>query len=180
MAVPAPAVAAIVDPQHRPAAINAVEYVPHVRLYAARRRASASPRHGVHVFPNDLVATVEHGGGADGAWGRVPDGWEWGLVCAPAASSAPLLDADEGEVTAKLWTEARRLDPQLFPLDTADVVQLIRWRHAVPLVRPGYFGALSGLRQRPPLVFAGDWLVQPCVEGAVRSGLTAASCFSGA
>jgi predicted NAD/FAD-dependent oxidoreductase len=107
----------------------------------------------------------------------VPDDWEWALVCAPAAASGPLLDAPDDEVTHRLWDAATKIDPRLFDLDSAEVVQLIRWRHAVPAVGPGYFARLAGFAQRPPLVFAGDWLVQPCVEGAVRSGDAAAACF---
>lgn len=177
VAVPAPVAATIVDAEHVPRWIGNVDYAPHVRLYAARRSSVDRPRCGVHVFPNDLVATVERGTGRHGAWGRVPDDWEWGLVCAPAATSAPLVDADPGEVTKRLWDAAQEIDPHLFDLDSADVVQLIRWRHAVPIARPGHFGRIQALRQHPPLVFAGDWLGQPCVEGAVRSGIAAAACF---
>ena len=71
VAVPAPVAAAMVAKADRPAWIDDVDYVPHVRLYAARRN-TRSDRSGIHVFPNDLVATVEVGGGALGAWGRVP------------------------------------------------------------------------------------------------------------
>jgi predicted NAD/FAD-dependent oxidoreductase len=178
VAVPAPVAAALVAAEHRPRWLDDVAYVPHVRLYAARpgRRADRS---GIHVFPNDLVATVELGGGALGAWGQVPEDWEWALVCAPAAASGPLLDAPADEVEQQLWAAATAIDPRLFSLDDAEVVELIRWRHAVPAVHPGYFGRASSLVQRPPLVFAGDWLVQPCVEGAVRSGNAAAACFTG-
>ena len=80
-------------------------------------------------------------------------------------------------MTQRLWEAARTIEPRLFSLDDAEIVQLIRWRHAVPAVHPGYFTRLRSFTQRPPLVFAGDWLVQPCVEGAVRSGNAAASCF---
>jgi protoporphyrinogen/coproporphyrinogen III oxidase len=176
VAVPAPVAASMVGTEHRPAWIDDVEYVPHVRLYAARR-GTRTDRSGIHMFPNDLVATVELGGGALGAWGHVPADWEWALVCAPAASSEPLLDAPAEEVTQRLWAAACTIDPRVFSLDDADVVQLIRWRHAVPAVAPGYFTRLRSFTQRPPVIFAGDWLVQPCVEGAVRSGNTAASCF---
>jgi monoamine oxidase len=48
----------------------------------------------------------------------------------------------------------------------------------VPAVGPGYFRRVRSFAQRPPIVFAGDWLVQPCVEGAVRSGIDAARCFT--
>ena len=114
-----------------------------------------------------------------GAWGQVPADWEWALVCAPAASSASLLDEPADQVTQRLWEQHRRSIPVSSRLDDAEIVQLIRWRYAVPAVHPGYFNRLQSFTQRPPLVFAGDWLVQPCVEGAVRSGNAAASCFIG-
>ncbi|HWL45488.1 MAG TPA: FAD-dependent oxidoreductase [Ilumatobacter sp.] len=178
VAVPAPVAAGLVAADHRPAWLDDVRYVPHVRLYAARRGIGPA-RSGVHVFPNDLVATVELGGGRFGAWGQVPDDWEWALVCAPAAASGALLDLPEGEVRDRLWQAATAIDPRLFRLDQADVVQLVRWRHAVPDVGPGYFGRIAAFRQSPPIVFAGDWLVQPCVEGAVRSGNAAAAAVTG-
>jgi len=179
VAVPAPVACGLVADRDRPDWLPDVGYVPHVRLYAARR-AIGPARSGIHVFPNDLVATVELGGGRFGAWGQVPDDWEWALVCAPAAASAPLVDAAEDEVKGRLWEAAAHIEPRLFRLEDADVVQLIRWRHAVPDVRPGYHSRVAGLRQRPPVVFAGDWLVQPCVEGAVRSGNAAAGALLGA
>ncbi|MET0908462.1 MAG: FAD-dependent oxidoreductase, partial [Ilumatobacteraceae bacterium] len=176
VAVPAAVAATLVDPAHRPAWLEDVRYVAHVRLYAARRGTGPS-RSGIHVFPNDLVATVEQGPGREGSWGQVPDGWQWALVCAPAAASAELVDADPDEVRRRLWAAATEIDPRLFPLETADVVQLIRWPRAVPDVGPGDHARLATFRQRAPLVFAGDWLVQPCVEGAVRSGIAAAAVF---
>jgi predicted NAD/FAD-dependent oxidoreductase len=179
IAVPSPVAVTLLSDGDRPDWLDEVGYVPHVRLYAARR-ATGTMRSGIHVFPNDLVATVELGGGRFGAWGQVPDDWEWALVCAPAAASAPLLDAPVDEVQDRLWEAASAIDPRLFRLAEADVLQLIRWRHAVPDVRPGYHRRLTRLVQRPPIVFAGDWLAQPCVEGAVRSGNTAAEVLIGA
>lgn len=173
LATPAPIANELLAADLRPSALADVRYVPHVRLYAARR-GSGPGRSGVHVFPNDLVATVEFGAGKFGAWGQVPKDWAWGLVCAPAATSGPLLDEPDEVVIDRLWSNARRIDPRLFSLERADVVQLIRWEHAVPLVDPGYYERLRRIESRPPIVFAGDWLVQPCVEGAVRSGEAAA------
>ena len=173
VAVPAPVAARIVAESDRPAALAEVGYVPHVRVYAARHRPGGE-RIGWHVFPNELVATIEQGDGRHGSWGRVPPGWEWALVCAPAAASGPLLELSEQEATERLWAEASRLRPGLLPLAEADVVHLVRWEHAVPDVGVGYYARLAGLAQAPPIVFAGDWLQQPCVEGAVRSGLEAA------
>jgi oxygen-dependent protoporphyrinogen oxidase len=174
VAVPAPVASELLADELRPGVLADIRYVPHVRVYAARRGAGPG-RSGIHVFPNDLVATVEFGAGRFGAWGEVPDDWAWGLVCAPAATSGPLLDEPSDSVTERMWTLARRIDPRLFPLERADVVQLVRWPHAVPLVDPGYYHRLRRVPQRLPVVFAGDWLVQPCVEGAVRSGEAAAA-----
>ncbi|HEY6058143.1 MAG TPA: hypothetical protein VIV06_08925, partial [Candidatus Limnocylindrales bacterium] len=145
----------------------------HVRIYAARR-AAGQARSGIHVLPNELVATIELGGGRFGGWGQTPDDWEWALVCAPSASSAPLVDAPEDDVVERLWAEATRFDRRLFPLADAEIVRLIRWPHAVPVIEPGYLARLRSFRQAGPIVYAGDWLVQPCIEGAVRSGETAA------
>jgi predicted NAD/FAD-dependent oxidoreductase len=36
---------------------------------------------------------------------------------------------------------------------------------------------MAGYARRPPLVLAGDWTHQACVEGAVRSGEAAAAAF---
>jgi predicted NAD/FAD-dependent oxidoreductase len=107
----------------------------------------------------------------------VPDDWCWALVCSPASSSGPLIEADEAEVSSRLWAAATAIDPRLFDLDRADVVRLVRWPHAVPIVGRGYYRVIDALTQRPPIVYAGDWLVQPCIEGAVRSGEAAAARF---
>lgn len=179
VAVPAPVAASIVAPAHRPAVLDQVQYVPHVRLYAARHQPGGE-RVGVHIFPNDLVATVEQGDGRHGAWGEVPAGWEWALVCAPAASSGSLTEVSEQDATQALWSAAIAVHGDLFPLADADIVHLVRWRHAVPDVGVGYHARLATLAQGPPLVFAGDWLTQPCVEGAVRSGIEAARLLGAA
>lgn len=173
VATPAPVAATLVDRAGRPPILDEIGYVPHVRVYAARRGAGPA-RSGIHVFPNELVATVELGAGRFGAWGQVPENWSWALACAPGTASGPLLDLPTDEVIERIWAEARRVDPRVFPLERADVVHLVRWPHAVPDVRPGYHTRLAAFHQRPPIFYAGDWLVQPCVEGAVRSGDTAA------
>jgi predicted NAD/FAD-dependent oxidoreductase len=174
VAVPAPVAADLVD--DAPSVLAEVPYASHVRLYAARR-AAGPMRSSIHVFPNDLVATVEISSGRWGGWGHVPDDWCWALVCAPAATSGSLLELEPEKAIERLWTEATAIDPRLFDLDRADLVHLVRWPHAVPIVDPGYYGRLQGLPQRRPIVYAGDWLVQPCVEGAVRSGEAAAAAL---
>jgi len=176
VAVPAP-LAAEIAPDHPGAAVlRQVRYAPHIRLYAARH-SDGPPRTGIHAFPNTTVATVELGPGRDGAWGHVPEGWQWELICAPAASSGPLLALSDEEASARLWQEAHRIDARIFPLEEAEVRLLVRWERAVPIVDPGYYSRLAAFPQQPPIVFCGDWLVQPCVEGAVRSGELAASAL---
>lgn len=174
VAVPAPVAAQLVQGAHP--CLHELRYASHVRLYAARR-AAGPPRSSIHLFPNDTVATVEIGAGRWGGWGGVPDDWCWALICAPAAASGPLLARSADEVTAQLWATATAIEPRLFDLDTADIVHLVRWPHAVPVVDRGYYGRLGRLTQAAPVVYAGDWLVQPCVEGAVRSGEAAAARF---
>ncbi len=176
VAVPAPVAARIVAREALPTAVADIEYAPHVRLYLARRGIGL-PRSGIHAFPNETVATVELGSGGDGSWGRVPVGWEWALLCAPAASSGRLLDLSDEDLAAELWEAGSRIDGRLFPLASAEIVHIVRWRHAVPRVGVGYHARIRQIQQRPPIVFAGDWLVQPCVEGAVRSGIAAAAMF---
>ena len=100
-----------------------------------------------------------------------------GLVCAYGPASGALLDRPAGDVTRELWDAGRAAVPELFSLDQAGVVQLIRWEWAVPMMTPGHYTRRAGYQRRPPLVLAGDWTHQACVEGAVRSGETAAAAF---
>ena len=127
VAVPAPVAVGIVAAEALPAAVAGVEYAPHVRLYLARQGVGP-PRSGIHAFPNETVATVEMGAGGDGSWGRVPAGWEWALICAPAASSGRLLELPDDELAATLWEAGSRIDSRLFPLESAEIRHLVRWR----------------------------------------------------
>jgi predicted NAD/FAD-dependent oxidoreductase len=58
------------------------------------------------------------------------------------------------------------------------VVHLMRWPWALPIMGPGHYTRLAAWRQRPPLVLAGDWTREACVEGAIRSGEAAAAVFA--
>jgi predicted NAD/FAD-dependent oxidoreductase len=60
------------------------------------------------------------------------------------------------------------------------VIHLMRWRWAVPTMAPGHYRRLASHVHRPPVVFAGDWMKEACVEGAVRSGEAAAAAFGSA
>ena len=75
LALPAPVAAGLLE--GAPSWLADVPYAPHVRLYAARRAAGPT-RSSIHVFPNDVVATVELGAGRWGALGRGASGVDLG------------------------------------------------------------------------------------------------------
>lgn len=174
LAVPAPVASRLLG-EAAPPALSEVPYVPHVRAYVARPTRTSVPRSSVHIFPNDTVATVERGMGGEPAWGRVPEGWEWALVCAPSASSQHLIDLPRDELLDTLFTTAAELTGEAIPWREFEVVHLVRWSQAVPVVDVGYYSRLESIDRRAPIALAGDWCDQPCVEGAVRSGYRAAS-----
>jgi predicted NAD/FAD-dependent oxidoreductase len=99
------------------------------------------------------------------------------LACAFGPASDALLDVSEDEAKRALWADSLAVAPGLFTLDQADVVHVIRWRWAVPIMSAGHYRALATYERKPPLVLAGDWTHQACVEGAVRSGEAAAAAF---
>jgi hypothetical protein len=139
---------------------------PHVRLCAAPGRRAGPQQH--PRVPERRVGDGQNSGLAAGGWGEVPPEWTWALVCAPAAGSgAPWPWA--AEATALLWSKARQIDP-----GSSTVVS--RCRAADPVGarrasrRTGYYRRLWV--RMSPRHLAGDWLVQPCVEEAVRSGET--------
>lgn len=176
MAVPAPAATRIMATQSdlAPDWLDEVRYAPQVRVYAARR-SSDDAQFGTHLLPPTALFSVEHFSGRHGAWGACPPDWEWGLACTFGATCASLLDLPADQVNQQLWDEARTIDPTLFTLEQADVVHSIRWEWAVPIFAPGHYSRLAAFQQSPPVVFAGDWMNNACVEGAVRSGEAAAA-----
>lgn len=158
-----------------PSWISEVTYAPHFRVYAAiRGEVERADIHPLEV--GEPVATISRGP-AGRLWGTVPDGWGAALIGSCGPWSGELIAAGDAEATERLWGRAREIDPDLFELDLAEVVTPIRWPESVPIFAPGHFRRIKSFRQRPPVVFAGDWLVQPCVEGAVRSGIGAARVF---
>jgi oxygen-dependent protoporphyrinogen oxidase len=175
LAAPAPAAARIMASaqEYAPPWLDAVRYAPQVRVYAARR-TTEDARFGVHLLPPTDLFSVEHYSGRHGAWGACPPDWQWGLVCTYGATCDRFLEKPEAEVVADLWRQGRAVAPDLFTLEDADVIHFIRWQWAVPIMAPGHYRRLAVFQNRPPVVFAGDWMKQACVEGAVRSGNAAA------
>jgi oxygen-dependent protoporphyrinogen oxidase len=176
LAMPAPAIAQVLVPDAQPAWLSEVRYAAHVRLYAARRDA-ADANFGVHITPPDRLFSIEYFSGRRGAWGACPPDWQWALACAFGPASDPLLDVPEEAAKRVLWDDSLAVTPGLFDLAQADVVHLIRWQWAVPIMALGHYRALAAYARKPPIVLAGDWTHQACVEGAVRSGEAAAAAF---
>jgi protoporphyrinogen/coproporphyrinogen III oxidase len=181
LAIPAPAAARLLAGQldAAPPWLAAMRYAPQVRVYAARPVADDAAV-GFHMVPPELAFSVEFYSGRHGAWGACPPDWQWGLVCAYGPASQALLDQPADRVTQELWQAGRAAAPELFALEQAAVVHLIRWEWAVPMIEAGHYTHLAGYVRRPPLVLAGDWTEQACVEGAVRSGEAAAAAFGSA
>lgn len=156
-----------------PGWFDQVQYAPHFRVYASI--SSDLGRADIHPIDNDsAVATISRGP-AGRLWGVIPENRSAALVGTSGEWGKDLIEAKDGK--ERLWKRAREIDPELFELEEASLVEVIRWNEAVPVFSPGHFGRVASLKQKPPLIFAGDWLVQPCIEGAVRSGLTAANIF---
>jgi oxygen-dependent protoporphyrinogen oxidase len=178
LAMPAPAAARLLadQPEAAPAWLAEVRYAPQVRVYAARPVA-ADAAVGVHIVPPGQVFSVEFYSGRRGAWGACPPDWQWGLVCAYGPASGALMARPAAEAARELWEAGRAAVPELFGLEQAAVVHTIRWEWAVPIMAPGHYTRMAGYARRPPLVLAGDWTHQACIEGAVRSGEAAAAAF---
>jgi protoporphyrinogen/coproporphyrinogen III oxidase len=178
VAAPAPAAARMLAhaTEYVPAWIDEVAYAPEVRVYAARPCAD-DVAVGMRLVPPDPLFSVEWFSGRHGAWGACPPDWQWALACVYGPASGALLDQPDDALTRDVWERARTVVPELFTLDQAEVVQLIRWEWAIPILQPGHYTRLSQYERRPPIVLAGDWTEQACVEGAVRSGEAAAAAF---
>ncbi len=153
-----------------------INYAGQCRLYLAMP-GSAPARIHKRPLPMGLLASVEWQSGSDGAWGACPPGWQWALICANEAYNSRLIELPDFEVSERLWKAAADIVPGLPPLDVWKVKHVVKWRNAVPTMAPGHFSRMAAYTRRPPIVFAGDWTHQACVEGAVRSGEAAAEAF---
>lgn len=178
LAVPAPAALRILatQPELAPAWLGDVKYAPQVRVYAARQ-TNEDAHFGVHILPPTDLFSVEWYSGRHGAWGACPPDWQWALVCTYGATCAKFLGREAETVQRDLWQQAQAIVPELFNLDQAAVVHYMGWQWAVPIMHPGHYRNLATFQNRPPVVFAGDWMNNACVEGAVRSGEAAAAAF---
>lgn len=180
LAVPAPRAANIVAPDLQPRWLSGISYAGQCRLYLARPAQIDTPTIHRRPLPMTTIASVEMQPGSAGAWGSSPADVDWLLVCGNEAHNEDFLAMDDETLTQSLWEAAKKIAPEIFELDEATVHHLVRWQHAVPTMPPGHFTAMAQYERQPPLVFAGDYTEQACVEGAVRSGERAAAAFGNA
>jgi protoporphyrinogen/coproporphyrinogen III oxidase len=179
-AVPAPVLLEIGDglPDSLASWLRGVRYRPSLSLALLLDRP-AGPRYFGLSFPRGenkhvIAVAVQENKGVD----LVPEGL--GLLLAlPTAESAPsLIDVESREVLDRMLPEIARA----FPGVRAQVrrARVHRWPVGMPIMYPGYLRHLGqfrdgGVEGSYPFCIAGDYLYGPNVEGAVSSGLDAAS-----
>lgn len=118
--------------------------------------------------PGDRIAAIAIQ--EEKATGLVPEG-KGALVVIPAPAEAERwADAEPREALERALPGLDRLLPSVRP--TIREARLIRFPHGVSIPEPGRLDRIGGAA--PGVVLAGDYLVAPTVEGAVRSGEQAA------
>lgn len=153
--------------------LESIEYVPSVRanLGYDRRSVLSAPLITIAGPGRHRISGISE----MSAWNpdRVPAGKEVVRISATASLSRELLDRDDQEVIVELINECNKLGIRVPNPEWTDVVSI---RDALVLPSPGHFRKTFRFVQRPrqQIHFAGDWLTGSTIEGAVRSGLTAA------
>lgn len=92
--------------------------------------------------------------------------------------SLQLLEEPDDVVAARAWHAVRQFNPQL-PVHHPEVVRIHRRRNAIPIPAVGRYRLAAEFQngQRPPVMFAGDYLATATIEGALQTGRIAADRF---
>lgn len=103
----------------------------------------------------------------------VPAGKELLAIHASGWRSAELLERDPSKVIAEVRGDAEDVFGRLAD---PDWIRLYTRTEGTVITRPGHFRRMASFLRRPRhrLLYAGDWLTGSTIEGAVRTGLTAA------
>ena len=104
----------------------------------------------------------------------LPPGREGVLVSFTDQLAREYMDRDDAAIEAEVWPRARQLCPAL--PERAELRAAFRHREAIPVPEVGRYKLAAQFQdaQRPPVVFAGDYLATATVEGALRTGRHAA------
>jgi protoporphyrinogen/coproporphyrinogen III oxidase len=90
-----------------------------------------------------------------------------------------MIDSTDDEIVQHLLTEFSQIGPE-FQVRNPEFTKVHRWPQALPLMDTGYFRRLNTFAQEQNvrddlIVFAGDYIGGPFIEGAVTSGMSAAN-----
>jgi protoporphyrinogen/coproporphyrinogen III oxidase len=103
----------------------------------------------------------------------VPAGKELLAIHATAWRSAELIEHDPSRIVSDLRADAEEVFGRLAD---PDWIRLYPRREGTVITPPGHYRRMAAFLRRPRkrLLYAGDWLTGSTIEGAVRTGLTAA------
>jgi oxygen-dependent protoporphyrinogen oxidase len=108
---------------------------------------------------------------------QVPPGRDLVTLYSSDLSSRELWERDEGDIRDAFRADLRQAGPA-YDLGEELFCRVYRWYHAIPDFSVGHFKRLKrfadGEIETGRVVFAGDYLGGPFVEGAITSGLDAA------
>jgi oxygen-dependent protoporphyrinogen oxidase len=108
---------------------------------------------------------------------QVPPGHDLVTLYSSDLSSRELWERDDGAIQEILRSDLRQAGP-VYDLGEGLFCRVYRWHHAIPDFDVGHFKRLKrfadGEIETGRVVFAGDYLGGPFVEGAITSGLDAA------
>lgn len=90
-----------------------------------------------------------------------------------------IIDSRDDEIVKHLLTDFSQIG-QEYQIGNPEFTKVHRWPHALPVMDTGYFHRLNSFIKEQAasddlLVFAGDYIGGPFIEGAVTSGISAAN-----
>jgi len=162
-------------------ALEKVRYMPSLSLAVALRRSfSAHPQHiqFPHVEASPLEAVLLEPGFSGG---RAPEGHGLALLRATGTWSEAYFDAPDETVRKELFAACSRILPRIQGAELFS--EVVRVRRDVPRFDVGRYREIANFtrvqndrrREGRRIYFAGDYLMGPGCNGALRSGYRAAA-----